>query len=291
MGREAEGRMRKPMSISYNVFISWSGERSLAAAEALRGWLPKVLQAAKPWMSATDIEKGTRGLSEVVKALDGIKVGISCITLENLSAPWLLFEAGGLSKTVDDKTRLCTYLLDGISPTDVTGPLSMFQASRADRDDTMSLLHSINRAISTDPIPAPDLDDVFAAMWPQLEKKLQALAEPRANVVQPKRKMEDMVTEILELVRAEAGGRESLLSWMDSVMGTTIEQRPSTSSVRLGEFARDRALANLKSAGGLPESQPGELLARAFKRTQAQPGGRLARAVKRTQAHKPQGEN
>jgi hypothetical protein len=28
-----------------DVFISWSGERSRTAAEALRGWLPKIINA------------------------------------------------------------------------------------------------------------------------------------------------------------------------------------------------------------------------------------------------------
>lgn len=259
------------MTTPYNVFISWSGERSRAAAEALRGWLPKVLQAAKPWMSRTDIEKGTRGLSEVVKALDGIKVGISCITPENLSAPWLLFEAGGLSKTVDDKTRLCTYLLGGLGPTDVTGPLSMFQATRADRDDTKSLLHSINRAISTDPIPGTDLDDVFAAMWPQLETKLQALPEPGASVVQPKRQMEDMVTEILEWTRSEAGRRTGV-PYLD--MHDVSDLFGDYSSVE--GALRPSESGDLKFPGGSPVRKVGS--------------GVLRRANRPTEAKKPQGE-
>jgi len=46
------------MADTNNVFISWSGPRSKQAAEALREWLGNVLQNARPWMSATDIEKG-----------------------------------------------------------------------------------------------------------------------------------------------------------------------------------------------------------------------------------------
>ena len=42
----------------------------------------------------------------MANALEGMKVGIICLTLENLSAKWILYEAGALSKTLDDKTRV-----------------------------------------------------------------------------------------------------------------------------------------------------------------------------------------
>src|SRR5437879_13172271 len=103
------------MNDRYNIFISWSGQRSKWAADALRDWLPLVLQAAKPWMSEADIDKGSRGLDEVGRALEGMKIGIICLTPENLNARWILYEAGALSKTVDAKTRLCTYLLPGLT--------------------------------------------------------------------------------------------------------------------------------------------------------------------------------
>jgi hypothetical protein len=72
------------MTKQYNLFISWSGARSKAIAETLREWLPTVIQTAKPFMSDTDIDKGSRGLTELVRALEGIKVGIVCLTPENL---------------------------------------------------------------------------------------------------------------------------------------------------------------------------------------------------------------
>jgi hypothetical protein len=101
------------MAGEHNVFITWSGDRSKWIAEELSGWLRMVVNAAKPFFSTNSIEKGSRGLPELSKALAGAQVGIVCLTLENQNAPWVLYEAGALSKTIDEKTRLCTYLLGG----------------------------------------------------------------------------------------------------------------------------------------------------------------------------------
>ena len=38
------------MAVDYNVFISWSGEQSRMVASGLWTWLPRVIQASKPWM-------------------------------------------------------------------------------------------------------------------------------------------------------------------------------------------------------------------------------------------------
>jgi hypothetical protein len=51
------------------VFISWSGSRSNALAEALRDWIPLVLHYVEPWLSQTDIEAGQRWAEQVAKEL------------------------------------------------------------------------------------------------------------------------------------------------------------------------------------------------------------------------------
>jgi len=78
------------------VFISWSGERSRIIAEALREWLPAVIQSADAWLSTQDIEKGSRPLDELTKELKGTSLGIVCLTPENLGERWIHFEAGAL---------------------------------------------------------------------------------------------------------------------------------------------------------------------------------------------------
>jgi TIR domain len=91
------------------IFLSWSGARSNFLAQALRGWLPRVIQSVKPWMSDEDISAGSRWLNEVSSELSESKLGIICVTPENQSNPWLLFEAGALSKTLE-QTHVCPFL-------------------------------------------------------------------------------------------------------------------------------------------------------------------------------------
>jgi hypothetical protein len=154
-------------------------------------------------MSETDVEKGSRGLNEIAKALADIQIGIICLTPENLQRPWVFFEAGALSKTIGDRARLCTYLIGGLGPQDVQPPLGMFQATKAEEKETLKLVHAINRAVCENPIPDQDLNELFGAMWPKLADRLATLP-PADERVPARRPLDDMVAEILELVRAES---------------------------------------------------------------------------------------
>ena len=198
------------MGGEYNVFISWSGERSRLAAEALRWWLPVVLQASKPWMSEEDIEKGSRGLEEVGRALDGMRIGIVCLTPENLNAQWILYEVGALAKTLGEKARVCTFLLGGLKPPEIRPPLGMFQATRSDdKKDTGKLINDVNRALGPPSVPEDALETSFGAVWHLLEEKLLAIpAVP--EVARPTRGVPEMVEELLELSRAGASSRKAV---------------------------------------------------------------------------------
>jgi hypothetical protein len=199
--------MKKP-----NVFIIWSGDRSKLIAEAFYDWLPTVVQAVKPWLSSANIDKGSRGLMEMAKALDGIKVGVTFLTPENLDAPWILYEAGSLAKTVDDSTRLCTYLLGGLKNHDIKPPLGQFQHTSPEKEDTRHLIRTINKAVGEDePLSDKRLDAAFDSLWPDLEKKLQSF--PEAATHAPKRSPEDMLAEILEFTRSETNRREVYEEW------------------------------------------------------------------------------
>lgn len=182
-----------------NVFLSWSGERSFKVAEALKDWLPMVIQSIVPWFSDTDIGKGARWASEISTQLQDQRIGILCLTSDNLDEPWILFEAGAISKSIGD-AFVCPYLLD-IRPADVQAPLSQFNATVAEKGDTLNLLHTINKALGNVGIHEKMLDMQFEKWWPDLEEKLAHIpkAEKKKN---PRRSDSELLEEILQLTRS-----------------------------------------------------------------------------------------
>jgi hypothetical protein len=184
------------------VFISWSGEQSLAVAKALRGWLPQVIQVVTPWMSAEDIERGARWSVDIAQQLEECRVGLICLTPENREAPWILFEAGALAKTLDH-TFVCPYLL-GLHASDLQGPLVQFQATRAEKEETRKLLHTINKAVALvaneQALSEGHLNAAFEKWWPDLDIQLRAI--PPAPMPSPaKRPEREIQEEVLEIVR------------------------------------------------------------------------------------------
>jgi hypothetical protein len=182
------------------IFLSWSGVRSKAIAQVFREWLPSVLQNVQPYFTPDDIEKGARWSGEIRGQLEATDFGVIFLTPENINAPWILFEAGALSKL--DTSRVAPLLL-GIEPAEVSGPLSQLQLTRFDRDECFKLLAGINRGLGEMGLDTTVLDTVFGRAWPELEEKVKAaLAIAPANQSVPKRPERDMLEELLERMRA-----------------------------------------------------------------------------------------
>jgi len=180
------------------VFISWSGRRSEAAAKAVKDWLPYLINDVEPWLSSSDIDKGSRWSSEIAAHLDSAKVGIICVTPANLHEDWLLFEAGALAKKVA-KPYVCPLLV-GLKPADLKEPLAQFQATTIERDDFFRLVVTLNQALEAEALPAAHLETAFKHWWPELEAKFRSL--PNDHETEPVPRGErDMIEEILGLLR------------------------------------------------------------------------------------------
>jgi len=181
------------------VFISWSGPRSRAVASALRDLIPDALQNVETWMSDHEIAAGARWSTELAGALEGSQFGIICLTPENLTAPWLLFEAGSLAKSVAN-SRVVPYLVD-LGPTDVEFPLAQFQGATASRDGTLKLVEGINATFEA-PLPTERILRIFDRWWREIEARLAAIP-PSGTTSSVHRDERALLEEILELVRRD----------------------------------------------------------------------------------------
>jgi len=182
------------------VFISWSGVRSKVMATALKTWLSDVFQDVHTWMSEHDLDAGMQWSSHLSEQLEAASFGILCLTPDNLTSPWLLFEAGALSKIVKS-ARVVPYRL-ALKATDVGYPLAQFQGVDADEDGTFKLLQSLN---SSREVPLPDerLKRLFNKWWPDLQKQLQGVPSHQSETTQ-KRTERSLLEEILQLVRQQS---------------------------------------------------------------------------------------
>lgn len=185
------------------IFLSWSGNKSQQIAEAMKNWLEQVIQSTEPWISSS-IDKGRKWSQEISDRLEDSKIGIICLTRENLNAPWILFEAGAISKTSD--SYVCTFLTDISSPTEITGPLSSFQATKFLKSDVFKLCKTINQKIkeskSGKTLNDKSLEDVFEIFWPKLEKEISEILNSDFSVLEENiRSDRDLLEETIEGLR------------------------------------------------------------------------------------------
>ena len=187
------------------VFISWSGQRSKLIAEILRGWLPSVIQATKPYYTPDDITKGARWGNDISAVLEDSKIGLICLTKENITAPWILFEAGALSKNIDNSKVV--PILFGVEPTDLEGPLVQFQAAKFEKKEVEKIVEMINQELGDAKLPLDVLSDVFEMWWPKLENEIIPVMETQENLnARIARSDRDLLEEILLTLRAQAKG-------------------------------------------------------------------------------------
>lgn len=81
------------------IFISWSGEISKEIAKALKICLEKEVFPNTDFscfVSDVDIASGADWWNKIKRELKSCKMGVLCITKENLKAPWIYYEAGAM---------------------------------------------------------------------------------------------------------------------------------------------------------------------------------------------------
>ncbi|WP_431261854.1 toll/interleukin-1 receptor domain-containing protein [Roseateles chitinivorans] len=199
------------------IFVSWSGARSQQLAQALHHWLPLVLPNVQPWLSQADISAGDRWALEVSKELESSNFGIICVTPENVAAPWILFEAGALAKSLQGGKVI--PLLLGLEFSSISGPLAQFQAKKLGKPGLSEIVQSINQS-SPAPEPEDRVRDRFAGLWSDIEQRIAVIPEQA-----PGEKHSRPQTEILEEMVTTVRGLEGRFSKLDESL-TDTDFRP-----------------------------------------------------------------
>jgi hypothetical protein len=183
------------------VFLSWSGDRSSEVAKLFNKWLPKVIQSLKPWLSTKDIGAGSLWDSELQKSLESHTMGMVFLTPENKEKPWVLFEAGALSKGLS-MNRVFTVLMDLQASDFIDNPLSKFNHTFDTKESFKKLLQDIN-ALTESPLSDEILNDAFDKNIDSLLNDIKKimLSKPTPATV-PQVDGKDVLNEVLQTVRA-----------------------------------------------------------------------------------------
>lgn len=194
------------------VFLSWSGEPSHRVALLLHKKLPLFIQALKPWISTEDIARGTLWREALGRELEDGSVGIFCVTRANVTSPWVNFEAGALSKTLEE-SRVIPFLFD-MRPSDVAGPLADLQAAifqrnspKKNQNEFRKLLAALNTARTPPLVSETVLDHIFMQIWPDLVQQLDQIAVDAAQISDDPAKEPDpaaVLEEVLQAVRDQS---------------------------------------------------------------------------------------
>jgi hypothetical protein len=123
-------------------------------------------------MSEQDIEAGSRWGDKLNRTLESSDFGVLCLTPENLNAPWLLFEAGSLAKSVS-QSKVAPYRL-GLRSDDIPLPLAQFQGVDADENGTRNLVRSLNSTLAS-PLGETQLSRAFEDRWPPLKSQIEVI--------------------------------------------------------------------------------------------------------------------
>ena len=152
-------------------------------------------------MSSEDIAKGARWDMQLARELQESHYAIICVTPDNLKSQWLNFEAGALSRSIEQD--YVSPFLYRVERTAITGPLMLFQSTLFEKSDVFRLIQGINSATES-PLGETRLKRAFDSFWGELRRSIDEVGarhRAKAEVVSPVRTQNDIMAEVLSLLR------------------------------------------------------------------------------------------
>jgi hypothetical protein len=204
------------------LFLSWSGPTSKALAMAFHEWLPVMFGGVEPFVSSEDIDKGVRWATVLDEELEETDFGITFVTPDNLGEPWIMFEAGALTKSV--AYGRCACVLYEVEKSNLQFPLARFQAVDLEKLDIFRLVEGINTELGEYGQGERELERRFERLWPDLERSIQRSKVSSSHTPPPVRSERDLLEEVLATVRLLIEERRD---------APTVARRPTGEEVSL----------------------------------------------------------
>lgn len=183
------------------VFVSWS-KNSRGVGKAVSDAVREIFDPVVETFISQEILAGSRGLDTIDGELNDTDFGIICLTRANQTEQWINYEAGALSRQVEDKrTRMGVFLVDLPGAEDVNSPLDIFQCKLATLEGFTDLMVSLNKLGPE--LKDSTLDKRIAAAWPDVQKAVEAVAKGEPTpVAKPPKSRDEKMDEVLGLVKA-----------------------------------------------------------------------------------------
>jgi len=181
------------------LFISWSGNSSKEIGAALKEWLKIVFDDDLEIFFSEETQPGKRWSYELANVLKDCQAGIFIYTQSNLNSQWMAFEAGALSKNVDN-ARVIPLLL-GLNLTDLTGPLTLFQARAFNQKGMLDILEVINNNCIDSPKTKEYLQRNIKSTWDYVSEQIKAILEKYAQVEEHKPDVSETLSSIYSLLQ------------------------------------------------------------------------------------------
>jgi len=161
------------------IFISFSGGLSRKIATKMKKWLQNIFSTKINSFLSEDIPKGSNWTQALSEKLEKCNYAISILTADNVNNPWINFEAGAICKSNKDN-RVCTILFD-MDEVVHASPLGVFQYSKFNEKDLLTLLIEINNALESDRLEESSLTVKFKDTWPSFQKNILSLINSYKN--------------------------------------------------------------------------------------------------------------
>src|SRR5258706_2649788 len=144
------------------LLIIWSGEVSRRVGTLLRDFFSNALKGVEPFLSEHDLDVETPWAAALAAQLRDADFAVVCLTREDLTSPWLLFEAGAL--TVLPAERACCLLFDGLIHSELPAPLAHYWSGGFTEIHVSALLQKVNERLLP-PIGRRTLPRKMAKWW------------------------------------------------------------------------------------------------------------------------------